>query len=507
MRRGAPEILVRCGPGVEIGSGFFVEGAWDGPFEQEGFSAADILLGSGAATQRDRVVFSAASHPRERLHLASRPDELWVSNSLPFVLVASGEALDPEYPFYSHDIGSVSHGLRRARTRLPTRSGASLRLLYCTNLWVDADLELTFEERVLRRDFVGFVDYERFLHSSACALRDNAASAQRRTQFQLTTTVSSGYDSPACAVVAKAAGCVDALTFRDARPGFADLNDSGLEIGRLLGLRVHEASRTDFLSLPGFPEAEFVAAGTGGGDVVFAALEKQLVNRMVFTGFLGDVRWGLDVQDPRDSLDLAFTDPAGISLMEFRLRVGFVHFPLPQTHQGCHPAVHRISTSPEMRPWRVGGRYDRPIPRRLVEEAGVDRRLFGMEKMAVSHPLQRTVDLEAAMSPGSHADFVRFLQDQKLGGMGRFSRVRFRLMRELYVSSCFTGVSRRSAPATGNEVDQPSRQARFFPLVATRERLHVGRRRSRRPQGCRVMVQRRLSACAALPEHARTQAL
>jgi hypothetical protein len=37
-----------------------------------------------------------------------------------------------------------------------------------------------------------------------------------------------------------------------------------------------------------------------------------------------------------------------------------------------------------MKPWSVGNNYDRPIARRIIEEAGVDRRAFGMRKMASS---------------------------------------------------------------------------------------------------------------------------
>ncbi|MDE5832358.1 MAG: hypothetical protein K2H64_05150 [Desulfovibrio sp.] len=35
-----------------------------------------------------------------------------------------------------------------------------------------------------------------------------------------------------------------------------------------------------------------------------------------------------------------------------------------------------------MLPWTLGNAYDRPVPRRLAEEAGVPRELFGMRKAA-----------------------------------------------------------------------------------------------------------------------------
>jgi hypothetical protein len=44
--------------------------------------------------------------------------------------------------------------------------------------------------------------------------------------------------------------------------------------------------------------------------------------------------------------------------------------------------ITAISLSPEMQPWSVASDYDRPIPRRIVEAAGVPRPLFGQRKRA-----------------------------------------------------------------------------------------------------------------------------
>ena len=60
---------------------------------------------------------------------------------------------------------------------------------------------------------------------------------------------------------------------------------------------------------------------------------------------------------------------ASDSLGEFRLRAGFVHYPLPYVGALHGPAIHAITHSAEMRPWKLGtGYYDRPIPRRIAEE-------------------------------------------------------------------------------------------------------------------------------------------
>jgi hypothetical protein len=44
--------------------------------------------------------------------------------------------------------------------------------------------------------------------------------------------------------------------------------------------------------------------------------------------------------------------------------------------------ILRITESPELRPWGLENTYDRPIPRRIAEQAGVPRDLFGQVKTA-----------------------------------------------------------------------------------------------------------------------------
>ena len=103
--------------------------------------------------------------------------------------------------------------------------------------------------------------------------------------------------------------------------------------------------------------------------------------------------------------------PSGTGLTEFRLRVGFVHVPVP--YLGCtnHKSIHQISTSTEMQPWSVGTRYDKPIPRRLIEEAGVSRGMFGTRKKAVAIVAEVDGGFERVMTKESFADFSSFLRE------------------------------------------------------------------------------------------------
>ena len=58
-----------------------------------------------------------------------------------------------------------------------------------------------------------------------------------------------------------------------------------------------------------------------------------------------------------------------------------------------------------MRPWSIGGAYDRPIPRRIAEEAGVPRDLFGQNKMAT---FNCWLNRDHAMSDAGQRDFDAF---------------------------------------------------------------------------------------------------
>jgi hypothetical protein len=67
------------------------------------------------------------------------------------------------------------------------------------------------------------------------------------------------------------------------------------------------------------------------------------------------------------------------------------------------PAIYRITHSDEMRPWKLGtGYYDRPIARRIAEEAGVPRENFGQSKFGTS-------EKAGGLGEGSERDFQEFL--------------------------------------------------------------------------------------------------
>ena len=220
--------------------------------------------------------------------------------------------------------------------------------------------------------------YTAYLSRVVRSTAENAAASGRVTHYRMLATISSGYDSPACATIASAVGCDEAVSFGRAR---GDVPDDGLEVGRHLDMRVILMSRpigTTGLEAS-FPE--FFATGMQGEDLVYATLSDLVPRRLLITGFHGGAVWDPHV---RPTSAIKRGDISGSSLGEFRLLRDFVHLPLPFVGAQRQGDLVRIGRSAEMRSYSVGGYYDRPIPRRIVEQSGIPRSAFGQTKKAGS---------------------------------------------------------------------------------------------------------------------------
>jgi hypothetical protein len=413
LERGSPQIIVELGADVETGRDYFVEGAWNRPFDDPSFADAEMMLGSAGRLHDGEMIFTPTTHTMERLHSLPLDDALYVSNSLAHLLAATGSRLDIRYDGYEPDFMSFLRGLRKATKVIPIGDGRHVSLHYHESFAVDRNLALRFITPPEAPPFPSYQSYIDYLHRLVESLHANASSPARRLAYQPLTTISSGYDSPAGAVLARHIGCREAVTFAEARTKYAlamnDTTDSGEEIGRRLGFEVETFARDGYLKSRDFPEAIFLATGNGGDDTVMAGLSGRLRHQMLFTGFTGDSLWATRSHDPILSREYRMRFPSGSCLQEFRLRESFVHLCVPLLTFTRHDDLERISNSEEMKPWRIGGNYDRPIPRRMTEEAGVPREAFGMEKRAITQPfwLQRAND--DSMSPASLEDFNAFV--------------------------------------------------------------------------------------------------
>jgi hypothetical protein len=410
-------VALTHGAGVEVRDGAFFEGAWNGNLAAGRFDAATVFTGSGGRPVEDGFVFATSTDTLERLQWLRKGDRLLISNSLAFLLRAAGESLDPRYPWYVRDLGSIQLGLRRCRSTIPTRSGRTVHLLHHCNALVRPDLRVERRPKPEPAPFETFEAYEGFLVEGLRAVHANATDPDRKRRYRPLAMVSSGYDAPACAALARAIGCDEAIVVEEARTEYGEFRDpreGGAEIASRLGLAARIVDRHAWRRRDRCPEAEFLATGCGGSDVVFGGFEPLLPGRLLVSGFYGDSVWW---RRRSASPDVVRGDSSGASLGEFRLRTDYLQLAVP--FMGCTrlASINAITRSRALRPWSVGGAYDRPIPRRIVEEAGVPRELFGREKKAIAHQFSAISGwakfhdrpLEQVLTPSALASFRAWL--------------------------------------------------------------------------------------------------
>lgn len=370
-----PRVTVHHGRAVETFEKGVFEGAWAGDFADGQFAAARGVFGSGVSFDEDGVLFVAPCHTLEALYFQSAGERFFVSNSLPFLL--SGSQSTPKWERRtSRRFATAVLGVEAYDAFLfDTDKGAVRRVIHDNLRWCSSRAP----ERVAKPPYADcstFHEYRDLLTEELRSLFANAADDRRRSPYTPLATCSSGYDSTAALALARPLGCERAVTLATARQG---VSDSGEDVAAALGVGLTCHPRVDEADIAHVHE--FFATGMGAGDIVYSCFEPDLAGALLLTGFHGDKVWAKDVK-PNGVLERG--DTSGSTLGEFRLRTNFVHVPVPFIAGRQHPSTARIGKSPEMAPYSVGGSYDRPIARRIAEEAGVPRDAFGTKKKAVS---------------------------------------------------------------------------------------------------------------------------
>ena len=371
------EIDIYHGKLVETNTEWFGEAVWDDTYELGNFDTTDIIFGSGGRIREESVIFVSSGSTVDRLHSLQTKTGTFISNSLVCLLSATEAIVSTSYSRYYEDFETIINGIDRYKNTLDTSVG-SIRLTYFRNLkWNGKEL-LEIDKPKLVRDFSSFGSYRGFLETSLQKMADNMSSSSRKYPYSMMGTISSGYDSPTIAVLAKQFGLTEAIAFNQARSGEVD---HGKQIAEILGIKLTILDR-DAWRTTELPEVPFIAANAKGPDVYFQGAEDLLSRRVLMTGFNGGKVWGRE--NKKLTEDIVRKDPSGLSLSEYRLWVGFIHCPVPFMGVRQIKDINAISNSAQMSNWRVPGDYDRPICRRIVEEAGVPRGYFGMKKKAAS---------------------------------------------------------------------------------------------------------------------------
>ena len=385
-----PLIEVTSGSSVRRDTDAFLEGTWAGGAELRDVAKAATVYATGIVLTADGPLVITQHHPQEGVFAAARSDALYVSNSFAGLLEHTGQRLDPDFPYPDvfWRLGPMKHMDQAGDPPLvsdrllevPTLDG-QVEALYSENYLITYDGRLVVSRKPRERTFADFGDYRARIHAATRSLIENAPG------YSPVTTLSTGYDSTAVTAVASAVGCRRALGLRTARRhgDNALVDDSGAGSAHLLGLDFKMFDRLAYLSRDDMPEAEFLSTATTGEDVVVTAFESELARSLLFTGHWGGRMWS---ESWRPSVShLPPPELSGNAMNDFRLRIDCIHVPLPYFGALQSPTTSALEDDPTMAAYRVGGYYDRPIARRLAEEAGLPRGSFARSKIAVSQLL------------------------------------------------------------------------------------------------------------------------
>lgn len=375
-------VHVMHGVAVEHQAGSVVEGCWDGNFRSGGFVDQVNFFGSGVAVKPERVTAAASRSLTDRIVWCEGTDAYLCANSLPLLLSFAKARLRRDTD-YGPILGSCLKGIRDYVGEVPLRGEVG----HCTQVFghnvVFAGPSATRSYRqatpVDLRDFGAYRDA---LGSTIDRLVANCRDPARATPVSIDTTLSTGYDSAAVTALLRDYGPRRVFTTRP-DPGAPDLED-GAALARALGLdaflleRTTPCRETELFSLAG--------AIDGRESLFTTALEHMSGDEGIsalFTGYHGDKLWDIATPLASWSPDIRRGDTSGLNLCEVRLRSGFFNVGVPFIFADRIADLVRIARSPEMRPWSVGGDYDRPVPRRIAEAAGLDRDSFGRQKKVV----------------------------------------------------------------------------------------------------------------------------
>ena len=281
-------------------------------------------------------------------------------------------------------------------------------------------------EKPLPPEFATFEDYHAYLSAKLGQVLANARDPDRTEPMAVLTTQSKGYDTTAINAMAAKFGVDRAFTVSKGKGGGfpADrdrsyqVDDDGTEICNCLGIPCTQIERRAFENRFAY-EAELYSALDENQDANFLELFDQ-INRVsiLLVGTLGEIWYTPIIYRSKGfpmSPDLFRGDLSNHGLGEVRLIVGFVLVTPIYIGARRRDDINRITESQSMNSWRLGTTYDRPIPRRLAEEAGVPRALFGQTKMA---SVVEFASPHIPWNPDLRTEYFQFLKTHKLLARG-----------------------------------------------------------------------------------------
>jgi hypothetical protein len=201
---------------------------WEGlsltPEAPDAAPAQHFPLSTGGLAQTDQVTFWTPGHILDRLFLIQGCGGIFVSNSLPFALRVSGIGLARGYLHYPWQFG---HIVAHSQTT-PLEKGG-VRIISNANLAIGREGGVRVLRKPAAPKFADYGEYIGLVHT----FLDQVAEANRQSAggpYVPVATLSSGYVSPAAAVLAKRIGLTQGVLICDSRGGSGD--DDGGEASR-----------------------------------------------------------------------------------------------------------------------------------------------------------------------------------------------------------------------------------------------------------------------------------
>lgn len=408
-------INVIVGSAVEKFDGFFVSGAWDGVFELGGFDKCNHSCCTGAKLVDDKVVFATPHHLNACIYSIQEKESICLSNSLSFLLAYTGENLDADHYLYDTDFCCEALGERNLKfpyySTTPLRGEKQLMILSFTKIFIDKSLNLRLERRASDFNFTSFQDYYDSLVTTLKLIDNNIDNPKRKCRYGKIATISRGYDAPTCAVLAREIGCEEVFTFN--RPIHYE-NDCGTDIAKAIGYKkIHECDGDFVKSNTEFIEAADFASGDSGAMITFEGYKDLFKDKLLFMGFCGDEFWGID-HPPYENLKYPIEGSNSNSYEVFLQSNTFLIL-IPYIGADHAKQIYEISMSEDMRPWRLGVKYDRPICRRIIEESGVERSMFGQKKVGAGFCFHYDTlkSIGKKLSPQSYQSLTSFAKHLK----------------------------------------------------------------------------------------------
>jgi len=373
---GTDTIYVYHGPCVEASHDWCVEAVWTGPFEEGDFDRTELVFGTGIRCRGQHVTFVSSGTILDRLWYRGQEGTWFISNSLPALMAVADLSLLEDHSYY--DDWQTVWGAETCLRRFPTQEG-EVYVAWFNNLLYDGNDLREVVKPDTAPHFGTYEDYFAFLVDTAKRLGANLSSPARAHRVTPLASVSSGYDSPAVAAIARHAGCHQAATITDAASLWRG-SDSGKAIAERLGLSCQCYKRV----LGEYPHEETVWAAAGrSGLLNWTEFDYPEPLCLFFTACYGDTLWERGKMDL--SKPLVFSIMIDLGFGEFRLAKGVFNCVAPFWGMRRAHEIWRISLSEEMASWTLGTDYDRPIPRRILEEAGIPRGTFAVRKKNTSH--------------------------------------------------------------------------------------------------------------------------